>query len=322
MNAQAFGLDPAQVRRAFERAATEGDDAAVLQREVEQRMFERLDYIRVRPNRVLDCGCGMGRGLKLLRQRYPGADLLGVDFAPGVLIAAKRNETLLERARRIMSGPGRFRLCADFARLPLRSASVDMVWSNLALAWASDPPRALREFHRVLIAGGLLMFSSYGPDTLKELKAAFGGDSAARHVHSFIDMHDLGDMLVASGFAAPVMDMEIVTLTYSTVRALLRDLKASGQTCAARDRRRGLMGRRGWERMLASYERERKEDRLPATIEVIYGHAWRSEPRTIGEGRRIIEVELDAKKSRIPRAFFRRKLQSGLGIRPLFDYNQ
>ncbi len=257
MTAQAFGLDPAQVRRAFERAAAAGGDAAVLQREVERRMFERLDYIRCRPHRVLDSGCGVGHGLKLLRRRYPEADLLGMDFAPGVLGEAKREESLFERARRFASSSGRFYLCADFARLPLRAASVDMVWSNLALAWAGDPLAALREVHRVLIAGGLLMFSSYGPDTLKELKAAFGAGSAARHVHSFIDMHDLGDMLVASGFAAPVMDMEVITLTYSEVPALLRDLKASGGTCAARDRQRGLMGRRAWERMLASYERIR-----------------------------------------------------------------
>ena len=302
MSAQAFSLDPAQVRRAFERAAAAGGDAAVLQREVERRMFERLDYIRLRPHRVLDSGCGVGHGLKLLRRRYPEADFLGVDFAPGVLGEAKREESLFERARRLVrrlvSGSGRSYLCADFARLPLRAASVDMVWSNLALAWAGDPLAALREVHRVLIGGGLLMFSSYGPDTLKELKAAFGAGSAARHVHSFVDMHDLGDMLVASGFAAPVMDMEVITLTYSEVPALLRDLKASGETCAAHDRQRGLMGRRAWGRMLASYERERKEGRLPATIEVIYGHAWKGEPRTTVDGRRIIEVELDAKKSR------------------------
>jgi len=298
MNAQAFGLDPAQVRRAFERAAAAGGDAAVLQREVERRMFERLDYIRWRPRRVLDSGCGVGHGLKLLRRRYPEADLLGMDFAPGVLGKAKQEESLFERAWRLVSGSGRFLLCADFARLPLRTASVDMVWSNLALAWAGDPLAALREVHRVLIPGRLLMFSSYGPDTLKELKAAFGAGSPGCHVHSFIDMHDLGDMLVASGFAAPVMDMEVITLTYSEVPALLRDLKASGETYAARDRQRGLMGRRAWERMLASYERERREGRLPPTIEVIYGHAWKGEPRTTVDGRRIIEVELEAKKSR------------------------
>jgi malonyl-CoA O-methyltransferase len=297
-NAKAFGLDPVQVRRAFERAASAGGGAAVLQREIERRMFERLDYIRCQPQRVLDSGCGLGHGLKLLRRRYPEADLLGLDFAPGVLSEARRKESLFERARHLASGSRRFHLCADFARLPLRAASVDMVWSNLALAWAGDPLAALREVHRVLIAGGLLMFSSYGPDTLKELKTAFGANSVAQHVHSFIDMHDLGDMLVASGFAAPVMDMEVITLTYSEVQALLRDLKASGATCAARDRQRGLMGRRAWEDMLASYERERKEGKLPATIEVIYGHAWKAEPRTTVDGRQIINVELDARKSR------------------------
>ncbi|TMH37317.1 MAG: malonyl-[acyl-carrier protein] O-methyltransferase BioC, partial [Betaproteobacteria bacterium] len=119
MNAQAFGLDSAQVRRAFERAAAAGGDAAVLQREVERRMFERLDYIRCRPHRVLDSGCGVGHGLKLLRRRYPGADLLGMDFAPGVLSETKRGESLFERAWRLVSGSGRFHLCADFARLPL-----------------------------------------------------------------------------------------------------------------------------------------------------------------------------------------------------------
>jgi malonyl-CoA O-methyltransferase len=298
MNGQAIGLDPVQVRRAFERAAAAGGDSAVLQREVERRMFERLDYIRCRPHRVLDSGCGVGRGLKLLRRRYPEADLFGVDFARGVLREAKRNESLFERALRLVSGSRRFHVCADFVRLPIRTASLDMVWSNLALAWAGDPLAALREVSRVLIPGGLLMFSSYGPDTLKELKAAFGAGSAARHVHSFIDMHDIGDMLVASGFAAPVMDMEVITLTYSEVASLLADIKASGATCAARDRQRGLMGRRAWERMLASYERERREGRLPATIEVVYGHAWKGEQRTTVDGRHIIKVELDAKKSR------------------------
>src|SRR5256712_13318317 len=151
-----------------------------------------------------------------------------MDFAPRVLSEAKREESLFERARRLVSGSGRFHLCADFARLPLRAASVDMVWSNLALAWAGDPLAALREVHRVLVAGGLLMFSSYGPDTLKELKAAFGAGSAARHVHSFIDMHDLGDMLVPGGFAAPVVEMEAINPAYSEVPATPAGLEASG----------------------------------------------------------------------------------------------
>jgi len=297
MGAPAFNLDPAQVRRAFRRAARENADAAVLEREVERRMVERLDFIHCNPERILDAGCGAGRGLELLRRRYPKANLLGVDLA---LPPACRHAglPLLARARRLLRRPERFRLGADFSRLPLRAGSVDMVWSNLALAWAADPLAALREFHRVLAVDGLLMFSSYGPDTLKELKGAFAAASGHRHVHAFIDMHDLGDMLVASGFSAPVMDMEMFTLTYADAAALARDLKASGQTCAARDRQRGLMGRGAWQRMLAAYERERRDGKLPATVEVVYGHAWKGEARARPDGGQVVKMEMRTKIKR------------------------
>jgi malonyl-CoA O-methyltransferase len=284
-----FRLDARQARRAFDRAARAGADTAVLQREVERRMFERLDYVRLEPARVLDAGCGTGRGLGLLRRRYPRADLIGADFALAAIQAASRAESIVARARQRLFGTRRSHLCADFSRLPLRAGCVDMLWSNLALGCAEDPLAALREFHRVLAPDGLLMFSSYGPDTLKELRSAFSAASPARHVHSFVDMHDIGDMLVASGFAAPVMDVELITLTYADVAALARDLKASGQTCAARDRPRGLCGRTAWRKMLAAYERERKDGKLPATIEVVYGHAWKGEPRVAADGRQIVK---------------------------------
>lgn len=291
MTAEPFRLDRRQSRRAFERAARAGQDAAVLQREVEGRMLERLDYVRLRPARVLDAGCGFGRGLTLLGRRFPGAELLGVDFAEAALRAAVRADPFIARARRRLAGAARFHLSADLVALPLRPASVSMVWSNLALAWEADPLLALREFHRVLSVGGLLMFSTYGPDTLKELKSAFAVDPHARHVHTFADMHDLGDMLVASGFVAPVMDMETIMLTYADVAALTRDLRASGQTCAAADRRRGLMGRDAWRRLLDAYERERIQGKLPATIEVVYGHAWKGEPRVAADGRHVVKME-------------------------------
>ena len=284
-----FRLDPRQARRAFGRAARMGADAAVLQAEVERRMLERLDFVRLQPRRILDAGCGTGRGLGLLRRRYPRADLLGVDFAGDAIRAAKRAESLASRAWRMLRGRARFHLCADFSRLPLRAGCVDMVWSNLAIAWAADPYAVLQELHRVLAPGGLLMLSSYGPDTLMELRAAFGAGSRSRHVHSFADMHDVGDMLVAGGFAEPVMDTERITLTYPEVPALARDLKASGQTCAAADRRRGLMGRAAWRMTLDAYERERKSGSLPATVEVVYGHAWKGEPRVAADGRQIVK---------------------------------
>lgn len=279
------------MRRAFERAARAGADSAVLQSEVERRMFERLDYIRLQPARVLDAGCGTGRGLGLLRRRYPGADTLGVDFASAALLAARRAESLVQRARRLLSGSARFPVCADFSQLPIRAGCIDLVWSNLAIAWAPDPLAALREFRRVLATGGLLMFSSYGPDTLKELKVAFAAGSRVSHVHSFADMHDVGDMLVSSGFAEPVMDMETITLTYPDVALLARDLKVSGQTCAVRDRNHGLLGRTAWRRMLEAYERARQGGKLPATIEVVYGHAWKGEPRIADDGRQIVKWE-------------------------------
>jgi len=289
MDAGAFRLDVRQVRRASERAARAGEDAAVLQTEVERRMLDRLDYIRLRPARVLDAGCGLGRGLDLLRGRYPQAELIGADFAPAVIRKAKGSESLVERGRHLLGGPRRFHLCADFLRLPLRPQCVELVWSNLALPWAQDPVAVLREFHRVLAPGGLLMISSYGPDTLGELKAAFSAASRARHVYVFADMHDVGDMLLACGFAEPVMDMERITLTYPDVAALARDLKASGQTCAAHDRRAGLLGREAWQRMLGAYENARRDGKLPATIEVIYGHAWKIEPRAAADGRKIVK---------------------------------
>jgi malonyl-CoA O-methyltransferase len=285
----AFRVDARQARRAFDRAARSGPDRAGLQSEVEGRMLERLEYVRLVPGRVLDAGCGTGRGLALLRRRYPKADLLGVDFAHAALRAARRSESVVDRARRLLGGASRAQLCADFSRLPLRAGSIEMVWSNLALAWAADPLAALREFHRVLAPGGLLMFSSYGPDTLKELKSAFSTGSPVRRIHSFADMHDVGDMLVACGFAAPVMDVETITLTYSRLEDLLRDLKASGQTCAAQDRPRGLTARGAWDRMLAAYENLRTSGRLPATVEVVYGHAWKGEPRVAPDGRQIVK---------------------------------
>ncbi len=152
-----------------------------------------------------------------------------------------------------------------------------MVWCNLALSWVAEPAQALREFERVLAPGGLLTFSTYGPDTLKELRSACLALDSGAHVQRFIDMHDLGDLLLASGFAAPVMDMDLVTLTYSEFSALASDLRRTGQTYVGEDRRRTLLGRAAWQRVIDAYEALRRENRLPATVELVFGHAWKSD---------------------------------------------
>ncbi len=251
-------------------------------------MLERLQYIKIEPRRILDAGCGEGHGAKQLAERYPEAQILGLDFALAMLQAAGSRGAWL---RRVLKRARVDFLCADFAALPLLAASVDLAWSNLALHCAGDPLPALKEMHRVLKVGGLLMFSCYGPDTLKELKSAFAAHDGAPHVHGFIDMHDLGDMLSTCGFAAPVMDMEVITLTYTDVDALLADLRATGQQNALAERRRGLTGKGVFSAMRAAYDNLRRDGRLPASFEIVYGHAWKPPQRLTEDGRAIVKLE-------------------------------
>jgi malonyl-CoA O-methyltransferase len=294
-------LDAQSVRRHFERAAATYDAAAVLHREVGQRMAERLGLIKLQPARILDAGCGTGEALDELRTRYPDATVVGLDFAANMVIAARRRAAAMERLRdaevaqligthATVHGNACF-VCSDAARLPLAAGSVDLVWSNLALQWIGEPFAAFEEFLRTLRVGGLLLFTTFGPDTLKELRAAFSRIDAATHVGRFIDMHDLGDLLVEAGFADPVMDMETITLTYADGPAMMRELKALGAHNATVGRPRGMMGRERWRRVLAALERFRREGRLPATYEVVYGHAWKPEPRLAADGRAIVRFE-------------------------------
>ena len=271
-------------RRAFERAAATYDSAAVLQREVGRRLCEHLDPIAVEPRRIVDLGCGTGLAFEALGKRFPNAQVIGIDFSTAMLERARARTGWWQR--RFGAGAPRL-VCADAERLPLAHGSVDFVFSNLALHW-SRPEGVFAEAARVLPAGGLIMFSTLGPDTLKELRAAFDGIDAASHVHGFIDMHDLGDALVHAGFADPVMEMEVITLEYSRVDDLARDLKASGAHNALPQRPRGLTTPRRWRRMADRYESQRRGDALPATFEIVYGHAWKGVPRRTPDGRQVI----------------------------------
>ena len=265
--ASATGLDRAAARRAFERAAADYDAAAVLQREVATRLLERLDLIRFAPRTVLDAGCGTGFALPALHRRWPGARLLGLDLAVAMARRARRALPWWRRRRlRVVAG--------DLQALPLRDASVDLVFSSLALQWCDDLDAALGECRRVLRPGGLLLFTTFGPDTLKELRAAWAEADGHVHVNTFTDLHDVGDALVRQGFADPVTDAEWITVTYRTVRDLMHDLKAVGAHNVNRGRPHGLTGRGRLARMEAAYEKFRVDGRLPATHEIVYGHAF------------------------------------------------
>ncbi len=272
------------VRRGFDRAARTYDEAAVLQREVGTRLLEHLDPIRLAPARIADVGCGTGWAFEALARRYPAATLYGIDIAPAMLARARERSPWWNR----LLGTRRPKLlCADAERLPLRTATQDLVFSNLALQWC-EPARAFPEASRVLAEGGVFLFSTFGPDTLKELRAAFGEADGLPHVNRFVDMHDLGDALVQAGFADPVMEMETLTLEYDSALAVARDLKAIGAVNSLPGRARGLPGRARWERMTRAYERFRRDGVLPATWEVVYGHAWKVAPRKLADGRQVV----------------------------------
>jgi malonyl-CoA O-methyltransferase len=279
----AYTLDTARVRRSFNRAATSYDAAAVLHAEVRDNLLTRLNLMALTPRVVVDAGAGTGHGTRALKNRYPKALVVALDLAPRMLQSAHRQQSWLRPFARV---------CADAQRLPFADGSVDLILSNLMLQWC-DPDAVFAEFRRVLAPQGLLSFTTLGPDTLRELRGAWAEVDSRTHVNQFIDMHDLGDALVRGGFASPVLDVERYTLTYSDLRRIAADLKAVGATNATHGRPKGLTGRRGLAALQNAYEAFREDGRLPATYEVVFGHAWIPEQnlRRGGQDRSIVTLD-------------------------------
>lgn len=260
-----FELDKAHVRSSFERAAQDYDRVAVLQREVGDRLLERLDLLRIEPACVVDLGTGTGYIARALLKRYAGARVFALDIAQAMLQQARSQSAWWRKPRWV---------CGDIERLPFRDQSVDLLLSNLTLQWCNGVQAAFAEFQRVLKPGAPLLFTSFGPDTLHELRSSWAAADNYSHVNRFLDMHDIGDALLQAGLSEPVLDMECITLTYADVQGLVRDLKMLGAHNLTYARARGLTGRGRWQTMATHYESYRQAGRLPATYEVIYGHAW------------------------------------------------
>jgi malonyl-CoA O-methyltransferase len=282
-DAETFMLDKVRARRSFGRAASDYDDVAVLQHETGARMIERLDYMRIEPSVILDIGCGTGLTTEALMRRFPKADVIALDFALPMLRRTRKRGRWLRRPRC---------LCADLDHLPLAGNSVDLVFANAALQWSTAPAEAFAGISRIIRPDGLLMFSSFGPDTLQELRAAWAAADEYPHVHQFVDMHDYGDMLMAAGLADPIMDVERMTLTYQDIAQLMREIKMIGAGNASPERQRGLLGRERWNRVREAYETFRDADgRLPVTYEVVHGHAWAAPQQHI-DGETRIPVDM------------------------------
>jgi malonyl-CoA O-methyltransferase len=264
----AYLLDKARVRASFNRAANTYDAAAVLQKLVREEMLGRLDLVKISPQAILDAGCGTGHGSFGLQKRFRSAQVYSLDIALNMLQQIQLQRPLLQKILNKQQ-----LLCADIESLPIANNSIGLVWSNLALQWCNDLDAAFTEVARVLQPESLFVFSTFGPDTLKELRAATSNGHT--HVSRFIDMHDIGDALIRAGFSTPVLDVEHYTLTYDDAKSVMNDLKSIGAHNATAGRARGLQGKGFLQNLTQNYEQFRTNNKLPATFEVVYGHAWK-----------------------------------------------
>ncbi len=277
MQERILPIDSAAVIRQFDRLARRASAEPFLTAEVAKRMAERLDYIRLAPRHILDAGCGAGHAAALLAQRYKNARILGIDTSAGQLDQARRHwpeQGVKALWRKATGGPQVTWRLADALTVTL-DEPIDLLWTNCMLHWIPQPHAAIAHWASLLAPGGLLMLSCFGPDTFKEVRAAAAQAGLEHAVLPFVDMHDFGDMMVASRLTTPVMDAEVLTLTYAGAQALVDDLRLLGGN-PHRQRGASLTGKARWRRFLDALQAQATTDgRIALTAEVIYGHAWK-----------------------------------------------
>ncbi len=277
-------LDMKKRRRGFERAANSYDKAAVLQREIGGRLESRLDYVKLEPNTVLDLGCGTGYISEKLMQRYTKAHIFATDIALNMLYKTAEKGGWFRKPHI---------LCSEAECLPFADDSFDLVMSNLMLQWCDDLPHVFMGVNRILKPDSLFSFTSFGPDTLRELRESWQCVDNHPHTNPFADMHDVGDALMQAGFQQPVLDMEMITVHYSSLRALMMDLKNIGASNATLARQRGLTGKQTLQRLEKAYQPFRLSDgSYPLSYEVVYGHGWSSAGIAISDGRTVIPINV------------------------------
>jgi len=273
MHSDPYEIDKRDICKSFNKAAMHYDRYTQLTDVIGDRLFERLDLMLLTPSIILDLGAATGNQARKLQAKFTQSKVLGLDIAWRMSAVAESQRKWLKKERFV---------CGDAERLPFADNSIDLIYSNLMLYWLSNPDQALIEINRVLKPGGLLMFTTYGPDTLNEMRRCFADSQNTVHVNRFMDMHDIGDGLNQAGFGGTVMDSEHITMTYENIDELHRDLKGLGESNINVGRQHGLTGKSSWKRYLDNYNGYLKEpqnpnNQLPATWEVIYGHAWAGE---------------------------------------------
>ncbi|KTD46406.1 biotin synthase [Legionella quateirensis] len=280
-----------EISKAFSNHAEEYERAAKVQQEIGDRLFERLHYLKIAPQRILDLGCGPGSFSKELSLLYPKAQIIGLDLVPGMLALARKKQTWRRKWSLV---------AADMKHMPFATGMFDLVFTNQVIHWANPLAQVFREINRVMNVNGCLMFTTLGPDTFKELKMAWSGANHYAHVNQFSDMHDIGDSLMAEHFLDPVMDMELLSVHYETLPKLIAALRAQGVRNINPERNHGLTGRTAWQQFEKNYAGLIADNgKYPLTYEVVYGHAWKGEQRKTDKG---IETLIPVSQIRINKA--------------------
>lgn len=265
-----------EISKAFNKQASSYEQAALIQKEIGNRLFERLSFLKINPKYILDLGCGSGFFSQQLRKRYPKALVVGLDLAHEMLVQAKKKQRILRRWPLVN---------ADMLHLPFPEGLFDLVFANQVIHWGNPLSTLFRELNRVMNVNACLMFTTLGPDTFKELKQAWQGVDDFAHANHFADMHDLGDILLAERFLEPVVDMEYLSLHYQTPIQLVRSLKAQGVKNINYARNKGLTSKSSWAKFEQNYETLRTpEGKYPLSYEVVYGHAWKGAQRKTTQG--------------------------------------
>ncbi|WED44671.1 malonyl-ACP O-methyltransferase BioC [Legionella cardiaca] len=267
-----------EICNTFNKHAIEYEQAAKIQNEIGQRLFERLDYLKINPRYILDLGCGTGLFTLQLKKKYPKAEIVGLDLAKNMLFEAKKKQGWWRSSKwSLING--------DMTLLPFATGTFDLVFANQTIHWAQPLDTVIRELNRVMNNQGCLMFSTLGPDTFKELKQAWLVVDNHAHTNEFADMHDVGDCLLKERFLDPVVDMELITVHYENLKKLLLNLKAQGVRNINEKRNGGLTGKDSWQAFEKAYQVAcTKEGKFPLTYEVVYGHAWKGAQRLVDKG--------------------------------------
>jgi malonyl-CoA O-methyltransferase len=263
-----------EISKAFNRHAAEYELAAIVQQEIGMRLLERLQYLKMKPERILDLGCGPGFFSRELALMYPKAQIVGLDLAQLMLLEARKKHSWRRKWSLV---------AADMKQMPFATGSFDLIFANQVIHWGTPLPQVFRELNRVMKINGCLMFTTLGPDTLKELKNAWACVNHHAHVNAFLDMHDVGDCLMAEHFLEPVMDMEWLVVHYETLSKLLKSIKSQGVKNINSGRNEGLTGKNSWKQFEQNYP-QTPNGKYPLTYEVVYGHAWKGEQRKTGNG--------------------------------------